>query len=390
MTSAGAVFGSRVRCVKLLILVLFVSSALFGCASTKKKVGPIFFPPPPDEPRVQFLTGVTSSADLGAQQTGVAKLLVGGTETVTKLSKPYGITYKKGKVYVCDIGASQVVVIDFVKQTMQNLNEAVGPAELKKPISVAVDDDGNVYVADTGRKDIAVYDAEGKYLKSFGKQLSQTGLIAVEVYKDFLLTLDNHQGLIFILDRKTGELLTTIGNNPDKTKNLAMANGMTVDQKGNIHVVNMGNGSVKEYDLDGNLLSSFGRLGDSPGEFTRPRGITVDQDGNIFVVDAGHQVVQVFNDQRRILGFFGQPGLLAGSTNLPAGVATTKENLELFQKMAAPGFKLTEVVFVTNQFQSVINSALAVYGLGEMETKEPKSKAKPTEPKGADGAKPAK
>jgi len=374
----------------LLILVLFVSSALFGCASTKKKVGPIFFPPPPDDPRVQFLLGVTTSADLGVKQGGVAKLLVGGTETITRIAKPYGMTYKKGKLYICDIGAAQIVIIDFAAKTMQNLSDAVGPEALKKPISVAVDDEGKVYVADTGRKDIAVYGPDGKFLKSMGKELSQTGLIGVDVYKDYLFALDNHQGLIFIMDRKTGELLSTIGNNPDKSKNLAMPNGMTVDQKGNIHVVNMGNGTVKEYDLDGNLLSTFGRLGDSPGEFTRPRGITVDEDGNIFIVDAGHGVVQVFNDQRRILGFFGQSGVLAGALNLPAGVATTKENLELFQKMAAPGFKLTEVVFVTNQFQGIINDLLAVYGLGEMESKKSEPKATPAEPKAADGAKPAK
>ena len=376
MTITGAVVGNRVRCAKLLVLVLCLAGALSGCASSKKAIGPVFFPPPPDEPHVQYLTGVTTSADLGGSQSGVANLLVGGTETVTKLNKPYGITYKNGKLYISDVGAAQIVVIDFVKQTMSNLNEEVGPAELKKPIAVAVDDDGNVYVADSGRKDIAVYDSKGKYLRSMGKELSQTGLVAVDVYKNFLFTLDNHQGFIFVLDRKTGELLTTIGNNPDKTKNLAMPNGMTVDNKGNIHVVNMGNGTVKEYDMDGNLLSTFGRLGDSPGEFTRPRGITVDDDGNIFVVDAGHQVAQVFNDQRRILGFFGQPGLPAGSMNLPAGIAVTKDNLALFQKYAAPGFKLSEVIFVTNQFQSIINKAVSIYGLGEMEGKQSEPKAK--------------
>lgn len=380
------------RIARLLIVVLLCAGALSGCATKKAELAPVFFPPPPDEPHVQYLTGATTSADLAGQQGGVSKILVGGTETITKLSKAYGIAYKNGKLYVCDIGSSQIVVIDFINKTMKNLNDEVGAGELKKPISVAVDDDGYVYVADSSRKDVAVYSPAGKYVKSLGKEIEHHTYIAVSVYKDFLLALDNHMGLIYIMDRKTGELLSKIGNNPDKTKNLALPNGLTVSPKGNISVVNMGNGSVKEYDLDGNMLSSFGRLGDSPGEFTRPRGITVDDDGNIFIVDAGHQVIQVFNPEHRILGFFGQPGLRQGSTNLPAGVAVTKENLDYWQKFAAPGFKLQEVIFVTNQFVSPINHAVAVYGLGEMEGKKAQPKAsetKPAEKKSAPAATPA-
>lgn len=356
------------RMIKPLFAVLCVAGALSGCAAPKAKLAPVFFPPPPDEPRVQYLVGFTDSSDLGEKKGALSKVILGGTETVTSLQKPYGIAYKKGKLYVCDVQSAQIVVIDLLQKTMRNLSEEIGAGELRKPISVAVDDEGNVYVADSARKDIAVYNENGKFLKSMGQGLAKKNLVAVAVHKDFLLAVDNASGLLFILDRKTGEVLHTIGNNPDRTKNLALPNGMTVGPKGNIHVVNMGNGTVKEYDLDGNMLSVFGSLGDVPGQFTRPRGITVDDDGNIFVVDAGHGVVQVFNSERRILGDFGRPGLPAGSLNLPAGVVTTKDKelLDQFQSYAAPGFKISELIFVTNQFISRFNKAVSVYALGEM------------------------
>lgn len=351
---------------KKLFVVTCVAAALSGCASQKKELAPVFFPPPPDEPHIQYLTGFTNSSDLGKQTRNVGQILLGGTETVTSLQKPYGLTYKNGKLFVCDVQAGQVVVLDLVKKTMRNLSDEVGAGELRKPISVAVDDSGNVYVADSSRKDIAVYDENGKFLRSMGKGLAKKNLVAVAVHKDFLVTVDNASGLLYIMDKKTGEVLNTIGNSPDRTKNLALPNGMTVDPKGNIHVVNMGNGSVKEYDLDGNMLSVFGQMGDVPGQFTRPRGIAVDDDGNIFVVDAGHGVVEVFDSERRILGDFGRSGLPAGSLNLPAGVATTKELVDLFQSYAAPGFKIHELIFVSNQFMTSVNKAISVYGLGEM------------------------
>lgn len=355
------------RTFKTLMLVSLLVSTLAGCAGKSASVGPVFFPPPPEEPHIQYLTGVSSSSDLKENKASFSKLLVGGAETITRLAKPYGLAEHKGKLYICDVGAGQVVVVDFVNKTMKNFVDERGTGRLKKPISVAVDDDGLVYVADTARKDIAVYDPNGKYLKSYGQTFEHQSIIGVAIHGDDLFALDNRLGLIFVLDRKTGELQVTIGNNPDRSKNMALPNGMGVDSKGMIRVVNVGNGTVKEYDRDGNMLSVFGRIGDAPGEFTRPRGIAMDDEGQIFVVDAGHQVVQVFNENRRILGYFGQPGLPAGSTNLPAGIAVSKKNLDFFQKFAAPGFKLREVVFVTNQYSSPINHSLAVYGLGEME-----------------------
>jgi len=364
----GTVNGSVVKKIKPVMLMLFLAGALSGCAgTTASSVGPIFFPPPPDEPHVQFLTGVTSSTDLEEKQSELSRLVSGGSKTVTRLGKPYGVAVHKGKVYVCDVAASQVVVVDFANKTMKNLNDEIGGGALKKPIGVAVDEDGNVYVADNGRKDIAVYGPDGKYLKAYGKDLDYSRIIGVAAYKEFLLALDNRLGKIFVLHRTTGELLSTIGDSPDRSKNMALPNGITVDSKGNIRVVNMGNGKVKEYDLDGHMLSEFGRLGDSPGDFTRPRGVAVDNDGNIFVVDAGHQVVQAFNNERRMLGYFGKPGLPAGSLNLPAGIAVSTDNLEHFQKLAAPGFKLQQIIYVVNQYASPINYSLAVYGLGEME-----------------------
>lgn len=366
----GNLNSSVARKTKSLMLMLFLGGALAGCAGkSASSAGHIFFPPAPDEPRVQYLTGVSASTDLQPPQSEMSRLLTGGSQTVTKIARPYGVALHKGKVYICDVGSAQVVVVDFFNKSMTNLNDEIGAAALKKPIGITVDEDGIIYVADAGRKDIAVYANDGKYLKSFGQGFDYSRIIAVASYKQYLLALDNRMGKIFVLDRKTGDLLSTIGDDPDRSKNMALPNGMTIDHNGNIRVVNMGNGKVKEYDLDGHMLSEFGRLGDRPGEFTRPRGVAVDSDGGIYVVDAGHQVVQVFNSERRILGYFGRPGLPAGSLNLPAGitVSSEKEYLDFFQKYAAPGFKLNQVVFVVNQYGSPINHTLAVYGMGEME-----------------------
>ena len=65
--------------------------------------------------------------------------------------------------------------------------------------------------------------------------------------------------------------------------------------------------------------------------------------------------------------FFGDPGITDGSMNLPAGVTTTRENLDYFQQLAAPGFILEDIVIVTNQYG---DSKVSIYGLGEMKGAE--------------------
>ncbi|MBJ6751596.1 SMP-30/gluconolactonase/LRE family protein [Geomonas anaerohicana] len=363
----GAVTGCTSWRIKNLMLMIALVALLTGCFAKSKAHEPVFFPPPPEEPHIQYLTGATSSLDFGSNQSSLSKLLVGGAETVTRLAKPYGIAEHKGKIYVCDTTAGQIVVVDFINKTMKNLIDERGVGKLRKPVSVAVDDEGYVYVADTGRKDVAVYNPAGKYVKSYGSTFEHVSMIGVAVHGDDLYILDNRLGKVFVLNRKTAEVQTVIGDNPDRTKNLSLPNGLTVDSKGMVRVVNVGNGTVKEYDRDGNMLSVFGRLGDSPGEFTRPRGVAVDDDRQVFVVDGGYQLVQVFDEKHRILGYFGAPGLPVGSLNLPAGIVVSRDNLDFYQKFAAPGFKLREVIFVSNQYSSPFNHALAVFGLGEME-----------------------
>src|SRR6185369_17566918 len=90
------VYGFLVQNVRQLALALLLACVFSGCAGKTATVGPVFFPPPPDEPHVQYLMGITTSADLGEKQNEMSRLLTGGSTTVTRLTKPYGVTVHDG------------------------------------------------------------------------------------------------------------------------------------------------------------------------------------------------------------------------------------------------------------------------------------------------------
>ncbi|BCR03995.1 hypothetical protein DESUT3_10640 [Desulfuromonas versatilis] len=346
--------------------------ALQGC-STAPKVGSeaVFFPPAPNPPRIQYLTSINDSTDIQGKSSQFSLVAFGGqdTEKLKGLYKPYGILSHGGKIYICDIGAGNVIIIDPAEKKFDFLKGNYSLGKLKKPANVAIDKEGLMYVADAARKEIVVFNPQGDYVTAFGKSLAMKPA-DVAVDDDILYVLDISQHEIKLLDRKTGDYLRSIGRRIDGQDGIALATNMCLDKDGFIYVTNLGSGKVLKMDRDGHILMTMGQLGDFVGQFARPKGITVDDKGRIYVVDNGHQNVQIFNSQSRILAFFGDPGLPKGSLNLPIGITVTTDNLDFFRKYADPSFELESLILVANQYGE---SKISVYGLGHRVGEEPGS-----------------
>lgn len=361
-------------CLTLSIMLLAGCASDHSCRYIPDK--PIFFPPAPDEPHIQYLTGINSTDDIGeAKKQSTLSLVVSGKEkpdVLKKIGKAYGITAHKGKLYVSEGMYKNISIVDPVKGTIETLEGIKTPkGALGYPVNTALDDAGNLYVADTGRREIVVYDAQGNFKTTFGRGIDPKSKITdVQIYNGKLFALDLGTSRVRVLDLKTGEQLSEFGPSEEPNQSLRLPGNFTFDSAGNLYISNIGNNKVIKLDQDGNFLGSFGGLGDQFGQFAKPKGIAVDKDGQIFVVDGGTNVVQLFDDKFRLLTYFGWPGLPYGSLNGPAGVAVSTENVDYFQKYAAPGFKVEMLIYVVSQFgQEFCIPRISVYGLGRMEKK---------------------
>lgn len=275
---------------------------------------------------------------------------------------------RKGKIYVCDIGVGNVVIIDPIKKSFEYLKGNTNVGKLKKPANIAADADENLYVADVARKEIVVYNSAGNFIRAFGKETDMKPTdVAVDGDLVYVLDLQKKNNEIKIFDRKSGELKQSIGKMAANGEGLDMPTNFTFDNNGFLYATNSGSGKVIKFDKDGHILLSFGELGDVIGKFSRPKGIAVDHENRIYVVDGGNQNVQVFSEKGRLLIFFGDPGLLRGSLNLPVSISVTRDNLEYYQKLAAPGFILEAVMLITNQYGA---EKISIYGLGQMQGAE--------------------
>lgn len=359
-----------------------LTALLAGCASQTTcnyiPDKPIFFPPAPDEPRIQYLTGINSSDDIGVKkkQSGVGLVLTGqeAPDIIKKIGKSYGVVAHKGKIYVAEGMNARIDILDPVTGSFETpIGLKTPKGALKYPVNLTLDDEGYLYVADTARREIVVYDPAGEFLKAFPNNYDpKSKIVDVKHYNGKLYALDMPTSRIRELDRKTGAQIRELGYIEVPDQSVRLPGNLAIDPAGNLYVSNIGNNRIVKYDQDGNFLGTFGGGGDTIGFFAKPKGVALSPEGYIYVVDGGTNVVQLFDDKFRPLTYFGWPGLPYGSLNGPAGISVSadKGNLDYFQKFAAKGFKLSSLVFVVSQFgQEFCIPRISVYGVGEMQKK---------------------
>jgi DNA-binding beta-propeller fold protein YncE len=329
--------------------VVALVALITGCATRPtQKTEHIFFPPAPDEPRIQFLTSFGSESDL--EEGGKFTEFIVGTEKVTRpIWKPYGVAVTKGMVYVCDTQAANLGIVDLTKRRIHYIRPG-GREAMQTPINVAVDALGNRYVTDPKRGLVLIYSKDDQRIGEIGKpgEMKPCGVF-VAGDRLYVTDLMSHSVRVYAVVGR--QLLMTIPRDPkDEKSKLHSPTNISVDKDGRMYVSDTGGFTTKVFDAEGNHIRTVGELGLNAGMFALPKGIAVDHERRMYVVDGATAVVQMFDSEGRLLMCFGEPKSSGpAGLYLPAGIAVDYENVSHFQKHVAPGFKLEHLIFVTNQ-----------------------------------------
>jgi len=346
--------------VLFMVLIAVVLSAA-GCATAPKaKEETVFYPPPPELPRYQFLVSFKGAEDIEGGMSAFDSFITGEKGDRRKLVKPYGIAMHEGKIYVCDTGGA-VIVFDLEKKTYGQLKGAQGQGKLVQPINISIDKEGNKYVTDTLRKVVVIFDRNDEYVRTLGIKEKWNPVDAVR-YEDRIYISDPDNSEIKVFDSSSGDLIKKFGSGSlDRPLNLAF------DERGYLFVSDLGRFQVLKFDRDGHLLQTIGKLGMNYGHFSRPRGVAVDRSGKLYVVDASFYNVQVFRENGQLLTFFGGGGAMPGSLTLPAKVSLNYDNKKYFEQYLSPNFEMEYLVLVTSQFGERM---VSVYAFGKEKGKQ--------------------
>ncbi len=176
------------------------------------------------------------------------------------MAEPSGLALdiENRPLYVGDTAADQVLVYDadthkLIRRigTGGKAHRLTSPGDFAMPTNAVVDKDGNLYVADTWNNRVEVFDADGQFIRAFGKG----------------------------------------GDGPGR---FARPKGIAIDSDGHIWVADAVQDSIQAFTSEGRLLLRIGRHGILPGQFSSLTGLVFDKQNRLFTAEIYPGRVQMF------------------------------------------------------------------------------------------------
>jgi len=184
---------------------------------------------------------------------------VEGTFGGGKLARPIGaaIDNENRFAYIVDGIGNRVAVFDadsyrFLRYLGKPKTvDVLEPGVFDRPTNAALDSEGNVYVTDTFNARVQVFDADGNFLRMWGKPGTVAGCFM-------------------------------------------RPKGIAIDRDDHVYVVDAEFNNVQVFDTEGRSLMFFGDRGNTPGTFTLASGIGIDAQDRIVVTEQWTGRVQIF------------------------------------------------------------------------------------------------
>lgn len=180
--------------------------------------------------------------------------------TDPSISRPTGIAIdrQRGKIYLADTSHSKnddhtVKIFDLTGKLWGKLgkNKGSGDGEFLFPTYVTLDPQGNVYVSDTLNSRVQEFDADGKFIKSYGERGNAWGMF-------------------------------------DKPK------GVALDSFGNLYVADSGWSNIQIFNQNKQILMFFGGRGTIPGMLKNPTSVAIDKNNRIYVGNSLNHRIEVY------------------------------------------------------------------------------------------------
>ena len=330
-----------------LILLFLIGSLGFLLMHLLRESG---YPPTPVGWRanVQTIAGDGASAFRDASQPLAAGF-----------SDPFGIAIgPDGTIYVSDAGESNRIRKLALEGTVTTLAGGIegyadGPgqsASFNSPSGLALDSNGNLYVADTGNNRIRKITPEGlvSTVAGDGTAGHRDGLAAQAWFDGPIGIALDDDGNIYVADTyndrirlitNDGQVTTIAGmgrpGHADGERTSALFDtpcGIAVMEDKALIVADTGNNGLRKIAPDGQVTTlSISFPGEeSPGDLRKPVALALTHDGFLYVTEFDRaRVVQIAPDGAARVIAGGNPGfadgLEAARLNHPAGMAISKE-----------------------------------------------------------------
>ncbi len=228
-------------------------------------------------------------------------LTIDGTSSGLRFQNPSDIAYDgtRDEILMADVDAGRVYIFD----RHGELSGALGRSgELRLPYAVAVARDGTIYVAEKGSHAIKIFRGEKGRIGGapdrwdlpgkVGNEVASADKLAVDSRGD-LWVVDGSNGLVFVFDH-AGSLRYRLGARGRGSGGFRSLRDLSIDPRGLVYTVSGGMDPLRVFDIGGNPLYSVGgddENGEGGGD---PVCTAVDNRDRLWVLDGVEGCLRVY------------------------------------------------------------------------------------------------
>ena len=249
-------------------------------------------------PTFQYSHSIGRAEFVGPGFRNPVALARGEGDQIYVVSRSYEYRPDGKRVTICTVGEDYVGEFARGVTTPGETTLSSEDGSLVWPTSIALDKDGNVYVADEWLNRISIFTKDGDWIGKWGTEGEGDG----EINRPSGLAFDDQDNLLLVdsannrIQRftKEGKFLGKWGKPGSGDGEFNMPWGIDVDREGNVYVADWRNDRIQKFSSDGQFMLKVGTPGAGDGELNRPTGVAVDRGGNIYVADWSNERLQVF------------------------------------------------------------------------------------------------
>jgi DNA-binding beta-propeller fold protein YncE len=186
-----------------------------------------------------------------------------------------------------------------------------GDGEFIEPLGITLDDQGNLYVVDSGNCRVQVFNEEGEFIRSIGdfgweagKFLNPSDCAVDDNLAIYVADMD--KGCVYKFSEE-GVFLGEITLGDEKEEDLLISGsfdvptGIAVGRSGELLVVNSGEHRIDIFNRLEVSSENIGGFGRSEGFFNNPLDCGISRSGRVYVADSLNNRVQIFDRNYKYL-----------------------------------------------------------------------------------------
>ena len=256
------------------------------------------------------------------EELGTPILTIGGVDS------PWGVAINQsGEIVVAEWKGHRVSVFSLNGEELWSFGTRGSvPGEIWNPCGVAVDGEGNILLVDSANHRIQRFTSEGLFLASVGTEGSghmqfsfPTGIaFNANNNKVYVTDVNNHCIQVLNFDLTFSSTFGKSGSGKGQFKDPW---GIACDSTGKVYVADRSNHRIQVFTAEGKFLHMLERRGQGRGELDWPVGVAIDTNGMVYVCERGNDRVSVFTSESQFVTSFGRKGREPGEFERPCGLA---------------------------------------------------------------------